>query len=135
MYQRVNFSFLENPATEEEKLIASVVQTYCTSLQKRDFKTLSSLFADTAHIHSLAAKQIVSPDQFIQALKSSELFFSSKIQLSDLRIQILTPTTATVFGYHQYYNTGQESQLRILELKFQKQLRKWLITALKYQLY
>lgn len=133
MYQKVILSFVENPVTEEEKLIANIVRTYCISLQRQDYTVLASLFAEEARIHSLAAKdEIVSCDEFIRVLEANKEFSLSKIRFNNFRIRILVHNSALVSGYHQFSINGQQSALRTIELKLQKYLGSWRITELQY---
>lgn len=130
---QTTISFIEKPATAEEKQIAGVVQKYLLSLRVRDYNALASLFTEDAQINSLAAgDKIISCDQFVDVLRTNKIFTSAEIQLNQLRIGVTSAGSAVVSGYHRYFVAGQTNQTRVLEIKFKKNTEKWLITELRY---
>lgn len=132
MLYREEFSFSEKPASDEERAVARVMQTYFKALCDHDADLLVSLFHADARIHSLAADgKIVSREEFVEALRG-RLAHMKWIRLCDLRITIGSEDAATAYSQHQYVVNGKLSPLRLRQWNFKKKDGVWRISEAYY---
>lgn len=91
-------SYLEKPATKEEKEISSVINEYLDILAKHDLKRLTEIFSDNARIHSYAAgNRIVGKNAHIQAI-SKKISAVHPISMNDVLIRIHDDSNASLRG-------------------------------------
>lgn len=124
------FSFFQQPAAQEEREVAEVMERYHEALERRDAELLLSLFSSDARIQSVAAGGIVGVADYETALRSS-LPFTGRISIVDLVVEA-TDRDAVVHGFSQYFYKGRMGKAYKRVWRLKKDSGRWLIVESRY---
>lgn len=124
-------SFLENPASPEEKEVARLMEKYFSSLEKRDVDGLVSCFHEEACIGSQAAGKIVNRREYEEALRRT-MPLTYPVHLREILIRVDGPDTATVSGLSQYGYRGRLGRVWKRVWKLKSAGEAWLIVNSGY---
>ncbi len=119
-------SFVEKPASEDELLIANVMENLFEAMVHHDSGKLLSLFSDDAEIYSTFDNKFVSRTQYAKRIKL--IWSLTRIfQLFDLLIRV-EGETAVVFGFSRYFYNDGSGKVWGRKWKLRKGHSGWLIT-------
>lgn len=124
------FTFLEKPASRDERIIGDLMKTYFDALRNRDLSVLLPLFSEDALIDSKAAGGIVSRENYAKAVEKS-LPTMTPIHITELRITV-KDASADVYGISSYGFKGRPGKRWLRKWKFEKRDGVWLIVESRY---
>lgn len=128
--------FLENPVTNDEQVLASLLGNIFYGLKNQNWNMLASAFSETANIHSLAARgKIVSKKIYIETLKRRSEDNTLKIEpvsFKDILIRVVSNERAIASAVLVYRINSIILSPRKLSYEFTKEKSMWKISEQLY---